>query len=130
MRDFKKERGRGRQYARMLLGLCLMVAVGAVALGTARAAWGMYQKFSDASVANAGIQSELANLKVQYAAVSETVESLSTSRGLEAAVRERYGSAKPGEGEIDIVRQAPAESESAGAEKSFWSRLWQSIFVW
>lgn len=130
MRDFKKERGVGRQYARMLLGLALMGIVGAAAFATGRAAWGMYGKFSEASVADAAMQAELANLKIQYTTVSTTVESLGTDRGLEAAVRGRYGVGLPGEGEIDIVRETPDATQAASEKPGFWTRLWQAVFVW
>ncbi len=130
MKDFKKERGRGRQYLKMGGGLVVLGVLVLVAAGSAQAAWGMYQKFLDASAANAAAQAELATLEAQHATVSATVEGLTTERGLEAAVRQRYGMGHPGEGEIDIVRQ-PADPAGASAEpQGFWARLWAAVVIW
>ncbi|MEK7109122.1 MAG: hypothetical protein AAB919_01670 [Patescibacteria group bacterium] len=114
----------------MALGFVVMAALGAVALGSARAAWDMYQKFSDASAADAAAQSELAGMQAQYQGVSGTVSDLQTERGLEAAIRARYGVGKPGEGEIDIVRQATTSSQSVGGGQNWLERLLGAVVIW
>lgn len=130
MRDFKKERGRGRQYIRMLTGLGSMAALALVAFWAAQGAWGMYQKFADASDADAATEGELTTTQAQYTSVSTTVESLNTPRGLEAAVRERYGVGLPGEREIDIIREEAATSSMDTSHESLWAKVWHAIFVW
>lgn len=137
MRDFKRERlnrstkgDRRRQYMRMVVGLGAMALVALVAVGSARAAWGMYQKFTDASAADAAAQAELGNMQAQYESVSSTVKELGTERGLEAAVRVRYGVGKPGEGEIDIVRQASSSEAQGGGGQGWFESLWHAVFVW
>jgi hypothetical protein len=130
MRDFKKERGGGGQYLRMLVGLAGLVALAALGAVSARAAWGMYQKFAEASAADAAAQNELAAAQAQYASVSASVEALDTERGQEGALRERYGVARPGEGEIDIVRPATTTPAAADAPRGFWASLWHALFVW
>jgi len=129
MRDFKKERGKARQVGRMLVGVSAMAALGLGAGLCAQAAWGMYQKFSEASQADAQATAELADLRIQYATVSSTVELLNTRRGEEAALRERYGAARPGEGVIAIVREKN-EAEERPSGKGFFESLWQALFVW
>lgn len=130
MKDFKKERGRGRQYARMAGGSAGLLVLGFVAAGSGQAAWGMYQKFAEASSANAAAQSELVAIQGQYAAAQVSVEGLETDRGLEAVVRERYGVGRPGEGEIDIVRQASTSAAGASEPQNIFERLWHALFVW
>ena len=129
MRDFKKERGRSRQYLRVAFGLVLMGILAVIALWAAEAAWGMYQKFTEASAADAAAQSELRGMQAQYTAVSTTVQQLGTDRGLEAAIRTRYGVGKPGEGEIDIVRQAATTSPRGSSNQNWFERLWQAIVI-
>jgi|GEM_PF-524527 len=137
MRDFKRDRsvrsGKGdrrRQYLRMVVGLGAMALLALVAVGSARAAWGMYQKFAEASSADASAQGELTTMQAQYGSVSTTVEQLGTSRGLEAAIRQRYGVGKPGEGEIDIVRQASSSDTQNTDGQSWFDKLLHAVFVW
>ena len=127
MRDFKSRRNKG--FLRMLTGGSLMVLLAAVAVISSRAAWEMYTRFADASVAAAAAQGELKALQAQFASTTAEVEALNTARGEEEALRERYGVARPGEGEITIVReegQADAPVEQGG----FVLRLWHALFVW
>ena len=137
MRDFKRDRsvrsGKGdrrRQYMRMLVGLGTMVLLALVAVGSARAAWGMYQKFTEASSADASAQTELTGMQNEYQSVSTTVDQLGTERGLEAAIRERYGVGKPGEGEIDVIRQASSSDAQSKGGQSWFDKLWHAVFVW
>jgi hypothetical protein len=137
MRDFKKDRsirsGKGdrrHQYARMVGGLGVMAALALLAFGTAHAAWDMYQKFSEASSADEAAQGELVTMQAQYQNISTTTDALQTDRGLEAAIRTRYGVGRPGEGEIDIIRQASTTNAAGGTDTSWWARLWRRVFIW
>ncbi len=134
MRDFKKDRsirsGKGdrrHQYARMAGGLGVMVVLALLAFGSAHAAWDMYQKFSDASTADAAAQGELATMQAQYQSIASTTDALQTDRGLEAAIRTRYGVGRPGEGEIDIIRQATSTATQGSGSQNWFERLWQAI---
>jgi len=90
----------------------------------------MYGKFTAASEADANAQVELAELKNQQTQVGAAAKSLSSSRGIEAGVRERYGVARPGEGQIDIVRrQATTSVESQGGPGIF-TKIFRALFVW
>jgi len=114
----------------MLLGVAGVLVLAAASFVAARAAWDMYGKFAAASQARTDAEVELAQLQEQYAHVETEVASLNTERGVEAAVRERYGVAKPGEGEIDIVRQSPTSTAATAGQDSWFARLWHSLFVW
>jgi len=129
MRDFKRQRGRQAQYLRVGIGLCVMVLLSLVAFGTAHGAWDMYGKFAEAAGDDADAQQQLAQLQVQYESVSQTVKELGTSRGMDAAVRERYGVGLPGEGEIDVIRQA-STTMATSTPQGFLHRLWDALFGW
>lgn len=131
MRDFRKQRSSTHEVFNFF-ALCLgVVTVLALTVFAVKAAWGMYVKFSVASRADEASQVELAQLKGQYANVSQAVENLSTARGEEGEIRERFGVAKPGEGAIQIVRAA---TSSDGGQNSLpqdlLSRLLRAFVVW
>ena len=129
MRDFKKERGTARRLLKAAMGIVMLGALAVLSFVAARAAWDMYGKFSEASAADAATQGELKGLRVQYAAASATVQRLGTQEGVDAAVRERYGLARPGEGEIDIVEGTASSSIAAPRSQGFWAVL-GAFFSW
>lgn len=131
MRDFKRQRS-SRHDILNFFGLCAgVLLIMGFAGFSARAAWGMYQKFAVASQGHAVAEGELARLQVQYARVSAAVEELSSERGVEAGVRERFGVARPGEEAIMIVREGTTTPEApALREENFASRLFRALFVW
>ena len=106
-------------------GALLIITIFAV-----RGAWGMYGKFIDASDAESQAQAQLAELSAQYAQVEGQVQSLSSERGQEGELRARYGVAKAGEGEIDIVRQATTSGDGSRAGEPWWQRLWEALHIW
>lgn len=129
MRDFKKRRTLANEVLWAAIGCAGILAIAFVAFVAMRAAWGMYGKFAAAAAARSSAESELRDLEVRLAQVQQDVDALSSERGVEAAMRERYGVARPGEGEITIVRPA-STTEVAGSSKGFWSGLWNLLFVW
>ena len=130
MWEFKKRRRTSAaQIARISLGCLGVLALALVAFGAARAAADMYGKFSEAAAARAGAEAQLFELTARDQNIKAEVAALATERGVEAALRERYGVAKPGEGQIDIVRQ-PASSTPITQPPGLWQKLWQLLFVW
>lgn len=129
MGDFKKRRTRGAELLRVMWGSLGLLALGAIAFGVSRAAWNMYGKFSEAATARAAAELELQELSARHERIQTEVDELSTPRGLEAEVRERYGVVRPGEGEIAIVRPATS-SEVLRRDRGVLERLWQLLFVW
>ncbi|HEY6018717.1 MAG TPA: hypothetical protein VIY48_02155 [Candidatus Paceibacterota bacterium] len=130
MNDFRKRRNLKKEIPRVVLGSVGILALGLLAFVAARAAWDMYGKFTAASQARTDAEAQLAQLETQYEQVETQVKSLTTDRGVEAAVRERYGVVKPGEGEIDIVRAASTTAPASTQQESWFVRLWKSLFVW
>lgn len=97
--------------------LLLFVAVFAV-----RAAWRMYERFTGAAAAREAAEGSLAALESQEEILRAQLSALSTDRGVEAAVRERFGVVRPGEEVIHIVRTGRATSTEPSSP-SLWIRL-------
>jgi len=98
---------------------------------SARAAWSMYGKFTSASAAAASSQVELERVLAQKEDVTAELEDLSSDRGVEELLRERFGVAKPGEGEIRIVRKVGGEGDAPLDEKgNIFTRIFRALFVW
>ena len=129
MMEFKKRRTTQAELLRIVGGTLGMLALAALAFVAVRGAYGMYGKFAEAAAARAGAESQLAELQGRYASVKADVDAFSTDRGVEAALRERYGVAKPGEGQIDIVREA-STTEPVAQQKNLLQKLWELISVW
>lgn len=131
MRDFKRQRSADHQILNFA-GLCAgVLAILALAGFSAHAAWGMYQKFAIASQGDATAQEDLGQLEMQHARVSAAVANLSSSRGVEGQVRERFGVAKPGEGAIMIVRAGTTTPQAGVAPGgNILSRIFRALFVW
>ncbi len=114
----------------ILTGIGTLVLLVLVVL-SAQAAWHMYGKFAAASGAAAASEAELAHMQAQKESVSSSIEELSSPLGIEENMRERFGVAKPGEGEIRIVRkEGGEEGGSTGADQNIFIRIFNAIFVW
>lgn len=128
MRDFSKRRGRAREFLRSLVAMAGAMILAVVAIVALRAAWNMYEKFAEAGVAREAAEGELEKLQRREEEVKATVVRLSSERGIEAAVRERFGVARPSEGEIRIVRDESAQ-EDVSEKKTFWQQLFDIFFL-
>jgi len=129
MREFQKRRTIGAEILRVSAGMAGIAALVGVAALASRAAWDMYGKFAEAAAARATAEAQLGDLQERHQKIEAGVQALSSERGLEAEVRERYGVARPGEGQITIVRQA-SSTEVLRQEPGLFQKLWQMLFVW
>ena len=130
MREFKKRRSKSEEIVRLAAktaGVLLLLVVTVVLL---RAAWGMYGKMSEAAEAKEEANADLARVEVQQAGVTSTLSQISSVRGEEAQIRERFGVARPGEGEIDIIRNNKATTTESETKESWWVSLFHTLFVW
>jgi len=130
MQDFTKRANNGRDIRRFLLGICMVAFLGLLTFESVRAAWGMYQKFADAAASNQVAELNLAELKSQEATIQAEVTALSTPEGQEATLRESYGVALPGEGEIQIVRSSTTTAEAIPEPGNFFINIFRALFVW
>ena len=131
MRDFRKQRIQANATLGFF-GLCagLLLLLFLVVM-SAQAAWNMYVKFTVASRADDAAQKELTDLTLQHEKIGAAVEGLSSARGEEGQIRERFGVVKPGEGAIQIVRNgtSTASLEGSDAGNPIW-RILRSLFIW
>lgn len=128
--DYRKRRGYKKELFRVVLGTAGVLALALVTFGAARATWDMYGKFTAASDARQAAAAQQHALEAQLLQVEDEVASLSDPRGIEREVRERYGVARPGEGEIRIVREAATSSFAEDDSSHFLRRVWEALFVW
>ncbi len=129
MQDFAKRRKTANIIAllKSLAGLLFLLIITFLAV---RAAWGMYGKFAEAASSDERAHQQLAQLQQQETQVASTVDSFNSNRGLEAEVRERYGVVKPGEGQIQIVRDASSTEARAKNNPNVFIRIWDALFGW
>lgn len=130
MHEYKKRQPTGATILRFLamsvgtLGLFLMSMV------VVHAAWGMYGTFKVAVEARDSAEGQLATLKSSEARLTAAVDSFQTPQGIEHQIRERFGVAKPGEGEIQIVRDQASTSAEAKPAANIFVRTFHSLFGW
>jgi len=130
MQDYRRRRGNKQDVLRAGLGLGGVLLLILLAFFAVRAALGMYSKFASASQADEAAKVELEELKRQLAQVGAAAEALSSLRGVEAGVRERYGVARPGEGQIDIIRREASSTGATPEKLGLFSRIFRALFVW
>lgn len=94
MQEFKKRRSRSEEYIRLAVRSLTALVLLLVMVVAMRAAWGMYGKFTQARTAKLATDVQLKEAQAQYAQVGASVEALSSQRGVEAQIRQRYGVAK------------------------------------
>ena len=130
MREFKKRRSHSEEILRLSVktaGTLLLLMVTIVLM---HAAWGMYGKMTEAAQAKETAVAELARVEAQQQGVTTTLNEISSDRGEEAQIRSRFGVAKPGEGEIDVIRTVEASSTPPEPQESWWTSLFHTLFVW
>ncbi len=131
MQDFTKRRNKGSSIRRFLLGIGIVALLGFIAFGAVRASWGMYGKFAEAATANVAAQQNLAQMKAEKQSVEAEVDQMQSPVGQEGQLRQSYGVALPGEGEIQIVRQpASTTAAAAGPSDNYFVRMLKALYVW
>ncbi|OGC84746.1 hypothetical protein A3F55_02735 [Candidatus Adlerbacteria bacterium RIFCSPHIGHO2_12_FULL_53_18] len=129
-RDFKTNQTSEHVFWRFFLALVTAGVLLFVSSASVKAAWGMYQTFDMAVGERALAEAELAATKEEYVTIVATLEQFSSERGIEAAVRERFGVVRPGEGEIRIVRTESAESIEEITANNPFSKLFNALLAW
>ncbi len=100
----------------------------AILLG--RSVWRMYAKLAEASQGEAEAKAQQASLTQQRDNLAAAVDLINSPQGVEAELRQRYGLAKPGEGEIQIVVVTPTTTEATSTPPTFFKRVWNMLKVW
>ena len=96
----------------------------------ARAAWGMYGTFKIAVDARVSAEGQLASLKNDEAHLSAAVSEFDTPTGVEREMRDRFGVVRPGEGEIQIVRDQGSTTMQSASNENAIIKVLRSLFVW
>jgi cell division protein FtsB len=131
MREFNRPKNKNAIVVSFLTRGAGVLFLLILAIVSVKGTWEMYNKFSEAIDGEGAAKSDLASLQAQQAQVGAAVVSLSTDRGVEAQMRERYGVAKPGEGEIDIVQSATSTDVVTPApQENLFMRIVKGLFVW
>ncbi len=130
MQDYRKRRVGRQDVTRAGIGALGILFLMLLAFFAVRGAWGMYTKFAAASAADAAAQTELETLKSQVHLVGASAEALVSMRGVEAGVRERYGVARPGEGQIDIIRREASSTPAEADKPNIFVKIFRALFVW
>jgi len=130
MQDFKKRNTKVHRSVRFgfaLIGMLVLMGIAGVAVSSA---WGMYGTFKAAVAARHDAEAQLASLQADQTRITADVDSFSSQEGVEAQVRERFGVAKPGEGEIQIVRNQPDSDVQPAPDENPLVKIFHALFVW
>ena len=130
MREFKKRRSRSEEILRLSVKTAGVLLLLVVTVTVMHAAWGMYGKMTEAARAKETAIAELGRVEAQQRGVTTTLNEISSDRGEEAQIRSRFGVAKPGEGEIDVIRTVQASSTPPAPPEGWWTSLFHTLFVW
>lgn len=87
-----------------------ILVVGVIALLIARGAWGMYQKSVEASKKRDKAVAELNQLRTYEAQLNADISKLSTERGQEGEIRDRFMVAQDGE-QVIVVTSLKQEED-------------------
>ncbi len=113
-----------RLFGRRLLILGLFVLILAIAWGD----WGAYKKERESRLLRAEAERQLHDIAQRQTQLSNDIQSLQTSRGMEEVLREQYALGAPGEDLIVIVEQPSVES--APATTTMFETLKKAFFWW
>ena len=102
-----------------LVAVALVVVVILSGLSVVRA----YLKQHDALEMKNQYVKELQQVNDKQADLSHKIDTLSTERGLEAEVRERYRVVRPGEQLVIVVDNKPADAAGTSQKPSFLKKL-------
>ena len=84
----------------------------------------IYAKYREAVVLRDQYRSDLSELKTKQAELDTKISGLSTDRGLEAEVRNRYRVVRPGEQLVIVVgATSSTTAQTAVSEGSWWQRF-------
>ena len=104
MLDFK-ERSRIRK---IIYGKPMIIVIAILFVFIANGAWGMYQKSIEAREKRDNAEERLTKLRIREIELSKDILNLSTDRGVEGEIRDRFMVAKEGES-VMIVTDPEAQ---------------------
>lgn len=118
---------RARRHKHAILSSPFFIAALIAAFAfAAHAAWEIYVKDRTAADRLAQAQANLSRLQAQQGSLTEKIQYLSTDRGVEAELREKYRAVKDGES-VAVIVDAPEASGSAATSTP--SQSWLGSFL-
>ncbi len=130
MREFKKRQPTGSillKFFAVSMGTLVLFLLTVV---VARAAWGMYDTLKIAAEARESAEGQLKSLKSDHMRLVAAVTSFESEEGVEREVRARFGVARPGEGEIQIVRDEASSTQKTGPSENPFFHTLRSLLIW
>jgi cell division protein FtsB len=114
---YEKRKLKRLLYSKWMIGLLFIII-----LFLLNGVWNVYQKERSTNEKRDMVEKELAELVERERALQDEMNRLSTERGIEEEIREKYNVARVGE-EIVVIVDAPSDETraAAGERKSFWS---------
>ncbi len=130
MREFKKRRNRHGELMYLVKRTLFVFVLFGITTLAVNGAWGMYGKFHVATKAESLTRAEHLALLAQEAHVGKAVQGLSSDRGVEVEMRDRFGVAKAGELAIYIVRTQSASSTPPVPPSDWKHGILRSLHLW
>jgi cell division protein FtsB len=118
MADFQRR----KKVRRILYSPLSIIALSMVALFLAKGVWTIWQKERIATSEAKAAALNRSEVEAREHALSASLDALQSERGKEAAIREKFGATKPGEGVIVIV-DPERPTTSAATTTSWWQKL-------
>ncbi|HEX8993890.1 MAG TPA: hypothetical protein VF803_01405 [Candidatus Paceibacterota bacterium] len=127
----RKYRTRAELYVRTALLVFGALLIGFVAINAILAAWRMYGRVESATASADAAARQLAIVTAQDAKIKADIADLSSARGVETALRQRYSVIKPGEGVIEIVDRQGSTTDTAGDQsRGFFGTIIHTLWPW
>ncbi|HWB33878.1 MAG TPA: hypothetical protein VG753_00960 [Candidatus Paceibacterota bacterium] len=119
MQEFRKPHTTKKTHYAVRFGVTVLttIALFGVSCFAVSATWGMYGTFKVAAAGRDQTEAQLSTAQQDEAQMSATVGGFNSPDGIDREARERFGVARPDEGEIDIVRNTitPAVEEATSS---------------
>ncbi|MFA7252879.1 MAG: septum formation initiator family protein [Candidatus Paceibacterota bacterium] len=113
-----------RQVKKILYSRTTLVVLGLIIILLINSVWGVYKKRAISKENLDKAQASLDNLQAREETLSNEIERLKSTAGVEEEIREKFGLVKPGE-EVIIVVDAENKLtvENIAENRNFWQKM-------
>ena len=121
MREFQDRRR--RSWRRVIASRLVQIFLILILILMGESVVQLYQRERVVAKEEKAVKHELALLEAKRAELSVEVTSLETDRGVEEALRERFGVVKEGEKVINLVGVTATSTETTTTNSSWWQKV-------
>ena len=121
MREFQDRRR--RSWRRLIASRLVQIFLILILILMGESVVQLYQRERVVAKEEEAVKHELALLEAKRAELSVEVTSLETDRGVEEALRERFGVVKEGEKVINLVGVTATSTETTTTNSSWWQKV-------